>query len=191
MSVAAALARGLSEMRLELPPAAEETIAPGRLRRPAEQVEPVYNLTAIRDPQQVVTHHLLDALSVLPQLIGVKTLPTWARAAAPGIPLAIARPDLQVTSIETVSKKASFQQQVKIELGLDNFDRCARGWRRCARRSLRRRDLAAFSDLADFIELTAHLLAPHGRFYAMKGVDPVTKSWRGCPTASSSSARWS
>ena len=172
MSVAAALARGLSEMRLELPPAAEERLVAfaGLLSK----WNRVYNLTAIRDPQQVVTHHLLDALSVLPQLIGVKTLAdVGSGGGLPGIPLAIACPDLQVTSIETVSKKASFQQQVKIELGLDNFEPL------CARVEKVRPAAAfdgvisrAFSDLADFIELTAHLLSPHGRFYAMKGVYP-------------------
>lgn len=68
MSVAAALARGLSEMRLELPPAAEERLVAfaGLLSK----WNRVYNLTAIRDPQQVVTHHLLDALSVLPSSSG-------------------------------------------------------------------------------------------------------------------------
>ncbi|MCB1898233.1 16S rRNA (guanine(527)-N(7))-methyltransferase RsmG [Cognatazoarcus halotolerans] len=172
MSVAASLARGLTEMRLELPPSAEE-----RLVAFAELLNKwnrVYNLTAIRDPQQVVTHHLLDSLSVLPCLGAVKTLvDVGSGGGLPGIPLAIARPDLQVTSIETVSKKASFQQQAKIELGLDNFAPL------CARVEKVRLDAPvdavisrAFSDLADFVDLTAHLLAPEGRLYAMKGIYP-------------------
>jgi len=173
MSVAASLARGLTEMRLDLPSSAEE-----RLVAFAELLNKwnrVYNLTAIRDPQQVVTHHLLDSLSVLPSLGAVKTLAdVGSGGGLPGIPLAIARPDLQVTSIETVSKKASFQQQAKIELGLDNFTPL------CARVEKVQADVRfdgvisrAFSELADFVDLTAHLLAPEGRLYAMKGVYPV------------------
>lgn len=172
MSVAATLARGLTAMRLELPPAAEE-----RLVAYAELLikwNRVYNLTAIRDPLQVVSHHLLDSLSVLPNLGAVRSLAdVGSGGGLPGIPLAIASPQLQVTSIETVSKKSSFQQQAKIELGLDNFvPLCARV------EKLRPETLfdgvisRAFSDLSDFVELTAHLLGPAGRLYAMKGVYP-------------------
>lgn len=172
MSVAATLARGLTAMRLELPPAAEE-----RLVAYAELLikwNRVYNLTAIRDPLQVVSHHLLDSLSVLPHLGAVRSLAdVGSGGGLPGIPLAIASPQLQVTSIETVSKKSSFQQQAKIELGLDNFvPLCARV------EKLRPETLfdgvisRAFSDLSDFVELTAHLLGPAGRLYAMKGVYP-------------------
>lgn len=173
MSVAASLARGLSEMRLELPPSAEERLLAfaGLLNK----WNRVYNLTAIRDPQLVLTHHLLDSLTVLPYLGNVTRLAdVGSGGGLPGIPLAIARPDLQVTSIETVSKKASFQQQVKIELHLDNFTPL------CARVEKVQPDVLfdgvisrAFSELADFIDLTAHLLAPGGRLYAMKGVYPV------------------
>jgi 16S rRNA (guanine527-N7)-methyltransferase len=87
-----------------------------------------YNLTAIRDPAEMITHHILDALVVLPHLGGVASLAdVGSGAGVPGIPLAICRPDLGIVSIESNQKKASFQTQAKIELRLSNFTvRCAR-----------------------------------------------------------------
>ena len=80
-----------------------------------------YNLTAIRDGDEMVSHHLLDSLAILPYLEQVKTLADIGSGAGlPGIPLALARPDLHVTLIESVQKKSAFQQQAKIDLGLSN-----------------------------------------------------------------------
>ncbi len=166
------LASGLAAMAIELPPAAHDTLA--AYAALLAKWNKVYNLTAIRDAEQMLTHHLLDSLSVLPHLRSVSRLAdVGSGGGLPGIPLAIARPDLAVTSIETVNKKASFQQQAKIELELANFEPV------CARVEEVRRDPGfdgiisrAFAELADFLHLTAHLLAPGGRFYAMKGVHP-------------------
>ena len=166
------LERGLGALGLDLPEAAR-----ARLLAYAALLlkwNKVYNLTAIRDPAEIVTHHLLDSLAVLPHLAGVRTLAdVGSGGGLPGIPLAIARPALAVTSIETVSKKASFQQQARIELGLANFTPL------CARVEQVRPEAPfdgvisrAFSDLADFVRLTGHLIAPEGRLYAMKGVYP-------------------
>lgn len=134
----------------------------------------VYNLTAIRDPEQVLTHHLLDSLVVVPHLDGITTIAdAGSGGGLPGIVLAIARPSLSVTSIETVSKKASFQQQARIELGLTNFTvlnervenvRPETGFDAVISR--------AFTELADFVRLTCHLIHPGGRLLAMKGVRP-------------------
>jgi 16S rRNA (guanine527-N7)-methyltransferase len=172
MSQAALLARGIKALGVDLPEEASERL----LAYAALLIKwnRVYNLTAIRDPGEVVTHHLLDSLAVLPQLARVKTLAdVGSGGGLPGIPLAIARPELAVTSIETVSKKASFQQQAKIELGLANFQPL------CARVEKVQPDAPfdgvisrAFTDLADFVGLTAHLIGPTGRLYAMKGVYP-------------------
>ena len=138
----------------------------------------VYNLTSIRDAEQVVTHHLLDSLAVLPHLRGMATLAdVGSGGGLPGIPLAIAaaetRPDLAITSIETVNKKASFQQQAKIELGLANFsvvnERVENVHPAAPFDAVISR---AFSELSDFVGLTAHLLRPGGHFLAMKGVYP-------------------
>lgn len=145
-----------------------------------------YNLTAIRDENQMLTHHLLDSLSILPA-IGklceaispggtVSAARRWADvgsgAGLPGIPLAIACSDLEITSIETVEKKATFQRQARIELGLGNFsvtnsrveDVPAGGFDIVISR--------AFADLADFVRLAGHLPNSTGRLLAMKGILP-------------------
>lgn len=135
-----------------------------------------YNLTAIRDEGEMLTHHLLDSLAVLPAIGGATAGQRWADvgsgAGLPGIPLAIARPELELTSIEAVEKKATFQRQAKIELGLDNFtvekhrveDLSPGGFDAVISR--------AFAELADFVRLAGHLLKPSGRLLAMKGILP-------------------
>ncbi|MGL1833535.1 16S rRNA (guanine(527)-N(7))-methyltransferase RsmG [Rhodocyclaceae bacterium SMB388] len=134
----------------------------------------VYNLTSIRDPAQMITHHLLDSLAVAPFVARhARMADVGSGGGLPGIPLAIVRPDLAVTSIEAVSKKASFQQQARIELELRNFDVV-----NARVENLRPDPLfdavisRAFSELADFVRLTSGLLRPGGRFLAMKGVYP-------------------
>ena len=138
----------------------------------------VYNLTAIRTPREIVTHHLLDSLSVLPRVSRIGTLADIGSGAGlPGIPLALACPDLSVFSIETVSKKASFQQQAKIELRLDNFTLINR-----RAETVHAADFPgggvegvisrAFSSLTDFAQLAGHWLRDGGALYAMKGALP-------------------
>ncbi len=134
----------------------------------------VYNLTAIRDVGQMITHHLLDSLVVLPHVRDLESLAdVGSGGGLPGIVLAIARPELAITSIETVSKKASFQQQARIELGLSNFtvlnERVENVRPDAAFDAVISR---AFSDLGDFVGLTRHLIRPGGRLLAMKGVYP-------------------
>lgn len=172
MSQVERLARGLAALGINVPEAAQE-----RLLAYAALLlkwNKVYNLTAIRDPDQAITHHLLDSLAVLPHLAAVKTLAdVGSGGGLPGLPLAIARPDLAVTSIETVNKKASFQQQAKIELGLANFQpRCGRVEQFRPERPFDGVISRAFSDLADFVRLAGHLASPEGRLYAMKGGYP-------------------
>lgn len=172
MNQAELLERGLGALGLNLPAAAcRHLLAYAAL---LVKWNKVYNLTAIRDPEEIVTHHLLDSLAVLPHLAEVGTLAdVGSGGGLPGIPLAIARPDLAVTAIETVSKKASFQQQARIELGLANFQsHCGRVEQFRPERPFDGVISRAFSDLAEFVRLTAHLVAPEGRLYAMKGVYP-------------------
>ena len=139
----------------------------------------VYNLTAIRSPQEVITHHLLDSLAVLPRLEAVvRVADIGSGGGLPGIVLAIVRPGLIVSSIETVGKKASFQQQAKIELGLGNFSVFNKRVEQVEADALPAGAAdgvisRAFSSLADFVRLSAHLLAEDGALYAMKGVQPV------------------
>lgn len=128
-----------------------------------------YNLTAIHDREQMVTHHLLDSLAVLPHLGMVGTLAdVGSGAGLPGLTLAICRPDLHVTSIEPNQKKAAFQQQAKIELGLANVSI------HCGRIEALEGtfDVAisrAFAELADFVRLAGHLAS---QLFAMKGAYP-------------------
>ena len=139
----------------------------------------VYNLTAIRSPQELITHHLLDSLAVLPHLAAVNRLADIGSGGGlPGVVLAIVRPGLLVSSIETVGKKASFQQQAKIELGLGNFTVLNRRVEQVLPDALPGGTpegviSRAFSSLADFVTLSGHLVAEGGALYAMKGVDPV------------------
>lgn len=167
------LDQGLTALGLGLPRAARDRLIAyaGLLVK----WNKVYNLTAIRDPQQIVTHHLLDSLAVVPHLGGAGHIADIGSGGGlPGIVLAIACPHLSVCSIEAVGKKASFQQQVRIELGLDNFSVQAGRVESvevdppCDAVIAR-----AFSSLADFVGLTRHLLRDGGRWLAMKGVYPA------------------
>lgn len=169
------LAEGLAALGLVLPAGAAEKLAAylGLLAK----WNRTYNLTAIRDPDEMVTHHLLDSLAVLPIL--EKSAPAARRdfsladigsgAGLPGLVLAIARPDWRIASIEAVEKKAAFQRQAKIELGLANVSiHCGR-----VEKSTGTFDAVisrAFASLGDFVRLAGHL---SGRLWAMKGAYPA------------------
>lgn len=135
-----------------------------------------YNLTAIRDPEQMVTHHALDALAVLAQLPrddGLRLLDIGSGGGVPGLPLAIARPSWRCVLIDASQKKAAFLQQAAIELALPNVE--AVNARIEDYTPGARFDVVisrAFSDLATFARAGLRLLAPGGRLYAMKGAYP-------------------
>ena len=133
----------------------------------------VHNLTAVRDPEDMVTLHLLDSLSVLPHIKARRLLDVGSGAGLPGIPLALCLPHLQVTVMDSSHKKASFLRQAKVELGIANLEVV------CGRVEQYHPDALfdivisrAFSDLDEFISLTRHLCAPGGVWMAMKGVYP-------------------
>lgn len=136
-----------------------------------------YNLTAIRDEGEMVTQHLLDSLSVLPALqesalAGRRWADIGSGAGLPGIPLAIVRPDLDMSLIETVEKKSAFQRQAKIELGLANVTALNRRVEDVPGGQFDAVISRAFADLADFVRLAGHLPTQDGRLYAMKGQMP-------------------
>ena len=166
------LAAGLTTLDLSISDAAQTQLL--RFIALMAKWNAVYNLTAIRDESRMLTHHLLDALSIARFIPKDSTLiDIGSGGGVPGIPLAIARPDLNVLSVEPNSKKASFQQQVRIDLGLDNFD--VQAARAEAVELPENRDFIvsrAFGDLADFIKVAGHLLKPDGQMLAMKGVYP-------------------
>jgi len=130
----------------------------------------IYNLTAIRDPQQMVSNHLLDSLAVIPFLWEGRWLDVGCGGGLPGLVLAIVRPDWQVDLLDSNSKKTGFVQQAIIELGLKNVSvHCVRVevWKTESRFDgvVSR----AFTELSGFLRSTQHLLAPRGRWAAMKG----------------------
>jgi len=130
----------------------------------------VFNLTAIRDQQQMVSHHLLDSLVVLPYLWAGRWLDVGCGAGLPGLVLAIVRPDWHFTMLDSNSKKISFVQQAVIELGLSNVSvHCARIERWKTEEGFDGIISRAFSNLGDFLRITSHLAGPQTRWAAMKG----------------------
>jgi 16S rRNA (guanine527-N7)-methyltransferase len=138
-----------------------------------------YNLTAIREPERMVTHHILDSLAVLPHLEapnvanGLGLLDVGSGAGLPAIPLAIARPAWRVVALDSNHKKGAFIQQAVSELALANVEAIiarVEGYRPVAPFDVV--ISRAFSDLATFAESSARHLAPGGRLIAMKGVCP-------------------
>ena len=139
----------------------------------------VYNLTAIRDVEKMVSGHLLDCLAVVPYVSGARVLDAGSGAGFPGIPLAVAKPDIQVALLDSNHKKAAFLRQAVAELGLKNASVvCERveSWRPAEKFDciISR----AFAEIAEFVSLSAHLLAPGGVLAAMKGVHPFEEIGR-------------
>ncbi|MEQ1835906.1 MAG: 16S rRNA (guanine(527)-N(7))-methyltransferase RsmG [Candidatus Nitrotoga sp.] len=131
----------------------------------------VYNLTAIRQPAQMINSHLLDSLAVLPHLWPGRWLDVGCGAGLPGLILALMRPEWTFVLLDSNSKKTSFVQQVKIELELHNVSiTCTRveAWQTGEKFDgiISR----AFAETAKFVTLTRHLLNQEGRWVAMKGV---------------------
>lgn len=135
----------------------------------------VYNLTAVRDPQQMLTQHLLDCMAALPAFANARrVLDVGAGGGLPGMVIAIwaqqARPDLRVVLIDTVHKKTAFLTQVKAELGLANVT--VHTGRVEQLQDDEKFDVItsrAFAELGDFIRWSGHLLADGGRMIALKG----------------------
>ncbi|AGW92388.1 16S rRNA methyltransferase [Ralstonia pickettii DTP0602] len=145
----------------------------------------VYNLTAIRHPDEMLTHHMLDSLAAVPALAEAaraaapgtpargRVLDVGSGGGMPGLPLAIACPDLSVLMVDIVQKKTAFLTQCRAQLGLAN---AAAHWGPVEK--LEDADgyavitSRAFAELTDFVNLSGHLLAPHGKLIAMKGVYP-------------------
>ena len=163
------LADGLAKLEIALPEAVQWQLL--AFRDLLLKWNKTYNLTALRDPQQALSHHLLDSLAILPHVGPGPLLDVGSGGGLPGIPLAIARPDLVVSMVDTVQKKTTFLQQAAIELGLRNVTvhhaRVEEMVGQFAQITSR-----AFAELTSFISLTRHLLTPGGRWLAMKGVRP-------------------
>jgi 16S rRNA (guanine527-N7)-methyltransferase len=196
MTVEQRLKAGVAALGLDLPEGAEAKLL--AYLALLDKWNRVYNLTAVRDTERMVSHHLLDSLAAVPVLDEVLTraspspqpsplegeganampktinvLDVGSGGGLPGIPLAISRPELQVTLIDSIAKKTAFLLQAKAELGLKNLVvvtgrvedyRPGAGFDVITSR--------AFSDLKEFVTLTRHLLKPTGQWLAMKGLMP-------------------
>jgi 16S rRNA (guanine527-N7)-methyltransferase len=133
----------------------------------------VYNLTAVREPAKMLTHHLLDCLAVLPYLRGDRVLDVGSGAGLPGIPLALARAEWSVTLLEANQKKSAFLAQAVSELGLGNANvECERVEQFSPAAPYDVVISRAFSDLPEFVRLAGRHCGSQGVLVAMKGIYP-------------------
>jgi 16S rRNA (guanine527-N7)-methyltransferase len=130
-----------------------------------------YNLTAVRDPREMISRHILDSLSIAPHIEARHLLDVGAGAGIPSVPLAILWPDRQLTALDSNGKKTRFMQQVKNELGLDNFSVAQTRVEDFQAEPLFDGILSrAYASLGDFVGSSQHLLTLNGTFWAMKAV---------------------
>jgi len=172
MTLEERIAEGVRDLGVDMPPRAIDRCA--AFLRLLEKWNRVHNLTAVRETEQMVVLHLLDSLSVLPHLMSARTLlDVGSGGGLPGIPLAIARPELSVTLLDSSHKKTVFLEQARAELALENVRvvcerveqwRPGQGFDAVVSR--------AFAELGEFVSQAGHLVAPGGRMLAMKGVYP-------------------
>lgn len=153
-------------MRLDIPSGAQEKLL-AYLDLLAKWNR-TYNLTAVRDPEDMVSRHLLDSLAVLPFVHGESLADLGSGAGLPGIPLAIARPNLAVTLVESNGKKARFLREAARSLPLPNV-RVFEARVQTVAGLFDMVTCRAFASLRDMLLWGGHLLAPGGRWLALKG----------------------
>ena len=178
-----ALEAGLQALGLELAPAQVDALM--QFQELLGKWNKVYNLTAVRDPQEMLTHHLLDSLAAVPPLRrhvaqtgqgsaarpGARLLDVGSGGGLPGVVFAICCPEVDVSCVDTVAKKAAFIQQAAGTLGLSNLH----GIHARVETLAGPFDVVscrAFAALADFTAWSRQALAPHGVWLAMKGRQP-------------------
>lgn len=171
MSLAGELAAGITTLGLDVTSSAQQHMLDYLAL--VEKWNKAYNLTAVREPAKMLTHHLLDSLSVLPHVRGQRVLDVGSGAGLPGIPLAVAQPEWQFTLLDASHKKTTFLRQAVIELKLANVDVvCDRVETWSSPRLFDTVVSRAFSDLPEFLALAGKLCAKTGVVVAMKGVYP-------------------
>ncbi len=174
MDLAQALAQGLTQLGQDLP----FTVQAKLLQFVAllAKWNRAYNLTAVREPAAMLPRHLLDSLAVLPHLQGLRVLDVGSGAGLPGIPLALARPDLQFTLLDSNGKKTRFMTQAVTELGLPNVSVVqSRVEDYQAPVHFDSVITRAFATVADVVAATGRLCAPQGQLLLMKGAYPITE----------------
>ena len=169
----ARLDAGLAKLGLEVDATARERLL--ALLALLHKWNRAYNLTAVRDPEQMVMRHLLDSASVATAVRGPRLLDVGAGAGLPGLVLAILDPSLEVTMLDGNGKKVRFQRQAVLELGLENVTPVQARVEHFATRDFDQIVSRAFAQLATFVELTRPLLAEGGEWLAMKGRDAASE----------------
>lgn len=177
-ALAQVLADGIKDMHLDVSAAQQDKLLDYLALM--NKWNSVYNLTSLRDPMQMVTHHLLDSLAAVPAFMDARNvLDVGAGGGLPGVVLAICRPDMKLSMIDTVHKKTAFLKQVKAELELANVT--------VHTMKVQELDVSdkfdvitsrAFADLTDFLNWSGHLLAEGGKFIALKGTAPAEEQER-------------
>lgn len=132
----------------------------------------VYNLTSVRDPKEMISRHIMDSLAILPFLTGNSLLDVGSGAGLPGIPVAIARPDLAVTLLDSSSKKTRFLQQAKAELALANVTVVHARIEQAELPTFAMVTARAFATIKDIVDLTGRHCDDAGCLLLMKGVHP-------------------
>jgi 16S rRNA (guanine527-N7)-methyltransferase len=174
MTLGPALAGGIRALGLDVGAATQAKLL--RYVALLEKWNRTYNLTAIREPERMVPHHLLDSLAVLlhfPNITPLSVIDLGSGAGLPGIPIALARPDWRVALLDSNGKKAAFLRQAVAELGLENCEVVAMRVENYRPAPLF--DVAisrAYADLETFVADAAGLIKPSGRWLAMKGGYP-------------------
>jgi 16S rRNA (guanine527-N7)-methyltransferase len=173
MSASVTLAEGLARLQLVLPPETKQKLLDYLAL--VQKWNKVYNLTAVRDADKMLTHHLLDSLAVVPHVATAQTiLDVGSGAGLPGIPLALALPNSRVTLLDSNQKKATFLNQAVIELQLSNVEVvCERVEKYQSKQAFNVVVSRAFSDLPAFVQQAGRLVSPGGILLAMKGVHPA------------------
>ncbi|MGJ8686868.1 MAG: 16S rRNA (guanine(527)-N(7))-methyltransferase RsmG [Spongiibacteraceae bacterium] len=165
------LSVGITELQLDI--SAEQSQQLQEYLTLLQKWNQAYNLTAIRDPLDMVSKHLLDSLSIAPYVTAQRCLDVGTGAGLPGIPLAILYPEKIFSLLDSNGKKTRFLIQVKAALGLDNVEvHCERVESLQDERGYDGIFSRAFASLPDMIAGCSDLLAENGRLYAMKGVFP-------------------
>jgi 16S rRNA (guanine527-N7)-methyltransferase len=164
---AKALRDGISALALPIEPERQEHLL--RYLGLLEKWNRVYNLTAIRERTPMVTQHLLDCLAIVPFVRTGRCLDVGSGPGLPGIPLAIARPDLSIVLLDSSRKKCAFLQQAIIDLQINHASvACARIEDYRAESGFDAVVTRAFADTAHIAKVCAPQLAPHGEILAMK-----------------------
>lgn len=172
VALAEVLKQGVAELALELSAAQQAQLLDYLAL--LNKWNSVYNLTSVRDPMQMMTLHLLDSLAAVPAFQGAQNvLDVGAGGGLPGVVLAISKPDMKLSMIDTVHKKTAFLTQVKAELGLANVTVYTKKVQELeVKQPFDVITSRAFADLSDFVNWSGHLLAEGGRFIALKGTAP-------------------